>query len=986
MSRPFKQLTLSQFAEVLNGFEFERKVISVHMHHTFIPRKTDHRGVSTIESMFKFHTTPKPKGAGFGDIAQHLSIAPDGTVWTGRDWNRDPASATGHNTGAFMFETIGNFDKGQEKLEGAQRQAVVEVIARVQLKCGLPADALRFHNEMTDAKTCPGSGIKKSEILAEVEAMRERLEQTTRVFALDAAPAEEAAAGAAAAAGSRGGAEPPFDSRWEDGAEAARAFAVAEEEGDPDFDESVLELEGAAAARGRGLPPGLAEALRPHVVNLSGGRFSGGGLFRTTAEDVEAIFARHLPEAAAEAAARGKPLRILFYAHGGLVSEESGLTGAGKLVEWWKANGVYPVYFVWETGLLPTITQILRGSRDAAASRGFVDDRITDPAVEAVARTLGGEKIWSGMKLNAERSVGADGGALFVAQRLRAFCDRHPDVELHAVGHSAGSIFHSHFIPAALALDVPAFRSLHLLAPAIRTDAFLDRLAPKVGDPERGIASLCMFTMNDEQERKDSCGGVYRKSLLYLVHRALERRPKDPVLGLEASVRADPRLRRLFGLEGGPGLAEVVWSVTDEEEGRSASRSTTHGGFDNDGPTMESVLRRVLGADGDGEIRPFPEAAQRAFDDELGLEVDRALAAVDEEDDSAADRVPEPRMDVVAPPTPTVNGRRPVKRALCVGINAYPDMPLSGCVADARLWAKTFKGLGFQTELLLDRQATRAGILAGLEKLVRESGPGDVLAFQFAGHGTQFRDKDDRGRDDEGDGKDEAIVPFDYTRGPCILDDEQFEVFQKLPQGVSLTCFYDCCHSGSATRAALDKFAEILEAAMEGRSTRGGAPDDRPQTRFIDPTPEMWREYRALKQERNRSGAVPVKRTEESLRWVAFSACRDDQLALEVSQEGTRNGVFTRLTTPLLQAALGQQVANEAFFQRIREAFASDWEQTPVLEGARAYRSRGLLQPLAGRPAEVVPLSSGQTAGLQDKHRSDLRKVVEQLQAILGDG
>ncbi len=982
MPRPFIQLTLSQFAERLARFQFDRKVVSVHMHHTFIPRKTDHRGVSTIESMFKFHTTPKPKGAGFGDIAQHLSIAPDGTVWTGRDWNRDPASATGHNKGAFMFETIGNFDKGQEKLEGAQRQAVVEVIARVQLKCGLPADALRFHNEMTDAKTCPGSGVKKSEILAEVRAMRARLEQATRDFAALDAAVETAVAGVAAAAGSRGGAEPPFDARWEDGADAA-GRALAEEEGDPDFDESVLE--GASAARGGQLPPELVATLRPHVVNLSGGRFSGGGLFRTTAADVEAIFARHLPEAAAEAAAAGRPLRILFYAHGGLVSEESGLRGAGKLVEWWKENGVYPIYFVWETGLLATLTQILRGSRESAASRGFLDDRVTDPALEAVARTLGGEKIWSGMKLNAERSVGPDGGATFVAQRLRAFCDEHPDVELHAVGHSAGSIFHSHFVPAALALDVPAFRSLHLLAPAIRTDVFLERLAPRVGDAERGIASLCMFTMDDDQERRDNCGGVYRKSLLYLVHRALERRKKDPVLGLEASVRADARLRRFFGLEGGPGLAEVVWSVTDEAEGRTASRSTTHGGFDNDGPTMESVLRRVLRVDDGTEIRPFPEAAQRALDDdELGLEVDRALAAVDEED-STADGIPEPVMDVVVPPTPPINGRRPVKRALCVGINEYPDMPLRGCVADARLWAKTLKGLGFKTELLLDGDATRAGILKGLEKLVRDSRPGDVLAFQFSGHGTQFKDKDS---DEEGDGKDEAIVPVDYTVGPCVLDDEQFEAFQKLPEGVSLTCFYDCCHNGTATRAALDKFAEILQATMEGRSARGadGAADDRPRVRFIDPTPEMWREFRALKEERKAAGAPTGKRTAESLRWVAFAACRDDQLALEVTQGGTRNGVFTRLTTPLLQAALGQQIANEAFFQRIQEAFGSDWEQTPVLDTAGAFRSRGLLQPLAGRLAEVVPLSGGQTAGLQEKQRSDLRKVVEQLQAILGDG
>ena len=109
MPRPFTPLTLEQFAERLRTFQFTRPVTMVHMHHTFRPRKVDYQGVSTIEAMFKFHT----EANGWSDIAQHLSIAPDGTIWTGRDWNNTPASATGFNKGVFMFETIGDFDTGK---------------------------------------------------------------------------------------------------------------------------------------------------------------------------------------------------------------------------------------------------------------------------------------------------------------------------------------------------------------------------------------------------------------------------------------------------------------------------------------------------------------------------------------------------------------------------------------------------------------------------------------------------------------------------------------------------------------------------------------------------------------------------------------------------------------------------------------------------------------------------------------------------------
>ena len=111
MPAPFKRLSVPEFALLLERFPFSRHVTSVHMHHTWRPNHAQFRGHDSIVSMWRFHT----KERGFSDIAQHLTIDPEGFVWTGRNWNARPASANGFNgnsaRGPFMFEIIGDFDQ-----------------------------------------------------------------------------------------------------------------------------------------------------------------------------------------------------------------------------------------------------------------------------------------------------------------------------------------------------------------------------------------------------------------------------------------------------------------------------------------------------------------------------------------------------------------------------------------------------------------------------------------------------------------------------------------------------------------------------------------------------------------------------------------------------------------------------------------------------------------------------------------------------------
>lgn len=170
MPVPFRQLALDAFANDVAAFAWSRPVYRVDMHHTWHPAHADWKGLESIQGMHLFHTRDR----GFEDIAQHVSIAPDGAIWTGRDWNDAPASiGCNMNAGAFMFETVGNFDVGFDRLEGPQLATVVGVIDIVQRHFNLPVQALLFHREVPQTtKTCPGTSIEKFDIMAAVARRR----------------------------------------------------------------------------------------------------------------------------------------------------------------------------------------------------------------------------------------------------------------------------------------------------------------------------------------------------------------------------------------------------------------------------------------------------------------------------------------------------------------------------------------------------------------------------------------------------------------------------------------------------------------------------------------------------------------------------------------------------------------------------------------------------------------------------------------------
>lgn len=171
MAQPFRALSPAEFVEDVAEFPWSRHVWRVDMHHTWYPAHADYRGLESIERIARTHVQVR----GFEDIAQHVTVAPDGKIWTGRDWNRTPASVGyGMNVGVFMLEAIGNFDLSFDRLHGAQLESVIVVIDAVQRRFALPVQALLFHREVPQTeKTCPGTSIDKADVLRRVRARRE---------------------------------------------------------------------------------------------------------------------------------------------------------------------------------------------------------------------------------------------------------------------------------------------------------------------------------------------------------------------------------------------------------------------------------------------------------------------------------------------------------------------------------------------------------------------------------------------------------------------------------------------------------------------------------------------------------------------------------------------------------------------------------------------------------------------------------------------
>jgi hypothetical protein len=317
--------------------------------------------------------------------------------------------------------------------------------------------------------------------------------------------------------------------------------------------------------------------LSPFIVDLeNNGRLSASGDFRTNEEDLRALLTHHLDTARGRwGLGPNRPIDVAIYAHGGLTDETTAAATAARWIPALYAQKIFPIFLMWESDLWSTLRNRLEDLLERVRPTGGLRDMVSSWWNTRIERTVArpGRELWSEMKQNAAAiSRAADSGARVlyrINEEVRALVPGR--TRLHLIGHSAGAIVHSHAVHV-LAAAGWEFETVNFLAPAVTVDTFQRLVVPHLG---RAVKQYNQFHLTDAAEEKDpTCRPIlgYGRSLLYLVSGAFEDVRQQPILGMEKFFRA----RR--GMQ--------AFAAPSE-----ASACTTHGGFDDDVPTMESLIR-----------------------------------------------------------------------------------------------------------------------------------------------------------------------------------------------------------------------------------------------------------------------------------------------------------------------------------------------------------------------------------------------------------
>lgn len=323
--------------------------------------------------------------------------------------------------------------------------------------------------------------------------------------------------------------------------------------------------------------------------------------------------------------------KLVIYSHGGLNSEEASLNRARHLGPLLEENGLTPLFLTWHTGVLETLQNMggdlvetwkdrlssFLGAKRAGGILGDVKEKISetwDRTFENTNRWLL-KAAWSEMKENA--ALGArdsNGGLVLTAAHLATLKAEFPDLEIHLVGHSAGTIIQGHLLTLLSSAGIKT-ASCHLYAAACTVGFANQHYAPAIDAGMLPARKFIHHMLSHENECADTVANFYYKSLLFLVSRGCEIEHKTPILGMQAAWdkslanKKDLWNESLREKDVNPWLRWVAksdmptpnWISSREVPHRMSgskaeNEKAAHGSFDNNLNVINATLKSILGS------------------------------------------------------------------------------------------------------------------------------------------------------------------------------------------------------------------------------------------------------------------------------------------------------------------------------------------------------------------------------------------------------
>ena len=114
------------------------------------------------------------------------------------------------------------------------------------------------------------------------------------------------------------------------------------------------------------------------------------------------------------------------------------------------------------------------------------------------------------------------------------------------------------------------------MAPAVTNELFDVTVLKAIQNKK--VANYYQYHLTDDIELKDNCS-IYSKSLLYLVSNSFEPGRKTPILGMQ----------KFFEKQSQYQSSKIKYY----HSAGLYSKSTSHGGFDNDVTTIETIIKNI---------------------------------------------------------------------------------------------------------------------------------------------------------------------------------------------------------------------------------------------------------------------------------------------------------------------------------------------------------------------------------------------------------